>query len=103
MTFSAFSIKMEVIITPDFGELYQSHKKETMTEEKKYKILERITTGWVLIAADADELNKEDCDRKLQEYVDSGQNPGDLKAVLQEDPRYPTEKIDPGYIPGDDL
>jgi len=103
LTFSAFSIKMEVIITPDFGELYQSHKKETMTEEKKYKILERITTGWVLIAADADELNKEDCDRKLQEYVDSGQNPGDLKAVLQDDPRYPTQKIDPGYIPGDDL
>ena len=90
---------MEVIITPDFGELYQSHKKETMTEEKKYKILERITTGWVLIAADADELTKQDCDRKLQEYVDSGQNPGDLKAVAQDDPRYPTEKPDPGFIP----
>ena len=74
-----------------------------MTEAKKYKILERITTGWVLIAADADELTKEDCDRKLQEYVNAGQNPGDLKAVLQDDPRYPTEKIDPGYIPGDDL
>ena len=94
---------MEVIITPDFGDLYQSHKKETMTDVKKYKILERITTGWVLIAADADELTKEDCNRKLQEYVDGGQNPGDLKAVLQDDPRYPTEKIDPGYIPGDDL
>ena len=74
-----------------------------MTEAKKYKILERITTGWVLIAADADELTKEDCDRKLQEYVDGGQNPIDLKAVLQDDPRYPTEKIDPGYVPGDDL
>ena len=94
---------MEVIITPDFGDLYQSHKKETMTDEKKYKILERVTTGWVLIAADADELSKEDCDRKLQEYVDGGQNPIDLKAVLQEDPRYPTQKIDPGYIPGDDI
>ena len=94
---------MEVIITPDFGELYKSHKKRTMADDKKYKILERITTGWVLIAADADELSKEDCDRKLQEYVDGGQNPIDLKAVLQEDPRYPTEKIDPGYIPGDDL
>ena len=45
----------------------------------------------------------EDCDRKLQEYVDGGQNPGDLKAVLQDDPRYPTEKIDPGYIPPADL
>ena len=55
------------------------------------------------MAADADELTKEDCDRKLKEYVDSGQNPIDLKAVLQDDPRYPTEKIDPGYIPGDDL
>ena len=94
---------MEVIITPDFGELYKSHKKEIMADDKKYKILERITTGWHLIANNADELTKEDCDRKLQEYVDSGQNPGDLKAVLQEDPRYPTEKIDPGYIPGDDL
>ena len=94
---------MEVIITPDFGELYKSHKKRTMADDKKYKILERITTGWVLIAADADELSKEDCDRKLQEYVDGGQNPIDLKAVLQEDPRYPTQKIDPGYIPGDDI
>lgn len=94
---------MEVIITPDFGDLYQSHKKETMTDEKKYKILERVTTGWVLIAADADELSKVECNKKLQEYVDGGQNPGDLKAVLQDDPRYPTEKIDPGYIPGDDI
>ena len=94
---------MEVIITPDLEPLYQSHKEKTMTDEKKYKILERITTGWVLIAADADELSREDCDRKLQEYVDGGQNPIDLKAVLQEDPRYPTQKIDPGYIPGDDI
>ena len=94
---------MEVIITPDFGELYKSHKKRTMADDKKYKILERITTGWVLIAANSYELTKEYCDRKLQEYVDGGQNPGDLKAVLQDDPRYPTEKIDPGYIPPADL
>ena len=94
---------MEVIITPDFGELYKSHKKRTMADDKRWKILERVTSGWVLIAADADELTKENCDRKLQEYVDGGQNPIDLKAVLQDDPRYPTEKIDPGYIPGDDL
>ena len=90
---------MEVIITPDFGDLYQSHKKETMTDEKKYKILERVTTGWVLIAADADELSKAECNKKLQEYMDGGQNPGDLKAVAQDDPRYPTQKPDPGFIP----
>ena len=103
MTISAFSIKMEVIITPDFGDLYQSHKKRTMADDKRWKILERVTSGWVLIAADADELTKSECDKKLKDYVEGGQNPGDLKAVLQEDPRYPTEKIDPGYIPGDDI
>ena len=99
MTFSAFSIKIEVIITPDFGDLYQSHKKETMTEEKRWKILERVTTGWHLIANNADELTKEECDSMLKELVDQGQNPGDLKAVPQDDPRFPTEKADPGYIP----
>ena len=35
----------------------------------------------------------------LKELVDQGQNPGDLKAVAQDDPRYPTEKQDQGYIP----
>ena len=90
---------MEVIITPDFGDLYQSHKNETMTEEKRWKILERVTTGWHLIANNADELTKEECDRMLKELVDQGQNPGDLKAVTQDDPRFPTEKADPGYIP----
>ena len=99
MTISAFSIKMEVIITPDLEPLYKSHKKETMTEEKRWKILERVTTGWHLIANNADELTKEECDRMLKELVDQGQNPGDLKAVPQDDPRYPTEKQDPGYIP----
>ena len=69
MTFSAFSIKMEVIITPDFGELYKSHKKETMTEEKRWKILERVTTGWHLIANNADELTKEECDKMLKELI----------------------------------
>ena len=99
MTISAFSIKMEVIITPDFGEHYKYHKNETMTEEKRWKILERVTTGWHLIANNADELTKEECDKMLKELVEQGQNPGDLKAVTQDDPRFPTEKADPGYIP----
>ena len=70
-----------------------------MAEVKKYKILERVTTGWHLIANNDDDLTKEDCDRMLQDLVNQGQNPGDLKAVLQDDPRYPTEKGDPGFIP----
>ena len=99
MTISAFSIRMEVIITPDFGELYKSHKKRTMADDKRWKILERVTTGWHLISNNADELTKEECDKMLKELVDQGQNPGDLKAVTQDDPRFPTEKADPGYIP----
>ena len=90
---------MEVIITPDLEPLYQSHKENTMADEKKYKILERVTTGWHLINNNADELTKEECDRMLKELVDQGQNPGDLKAVAQDDPRYPTQKPDPGFIP----
>ena len=35
----------------------------------------------------------------VQELVEKGQNPGDLKAVLQDDPRYPTKDPDPGFIP----
>ena len=70
-----------------------------MADAKKYKILERITTGWHLIANNADDLTKEECDRMLKELVDQGQNPGDLTAVLQEDPRYHTEKKDPVFIP----
>ena len=70
-----------------------------MADDKKFKILERVTTGWHLITNNADELTKEDCDRMLQDLVNQGQNPGDLKAVLQDDPRYPTVKQDAGYIP----
>ena len=70
-----------------------------MADEKRFKILERITTGWHLIANNADNLTKEDCDRMQKDHVDQGQNPRDLKAVLQDDPRYPTVKQDPGYIP----
>ena len=70
-----------------------------MADDKRYKILERITTGWHLIANNADELTKEECVRMLKELVDQGQNPTDLKAVAQDDPRYPTQKPDPGFIP----
>ena len=70
-----------------------------MADQKKWKILERITTGWSLITNNAHHLSKEECDKMLKEFVDQGQNPNDLKAVLQDDPRYPTKDVDPGYIP----
>ena len=70
-----------------------------MTEVKEYKILERVTTGWSLISNNAHHLTRAECDKLLKEFVDQGQNPGDLKAVLQDDARYPTTDPDPGYIP----
>ena len=70
-----------------------------MADEKRYKIMERVTSGWHLIDNFSYDLSKEDCDQKLVGLVNQGQNPNDLKAVLVDDPRYPTDKPDPGFIP----
>jgi|TARA_B100000965_G_scaffold111678_1_gene92193 hypothetical protein len=74
-----------------------------MAEQKRYKILERVTSGWHLIDARAYDLTKENCDTMLDNFVASGQNPNDIKAVLVDDPRYPTKKPDVGYVPPADL
>tara|TARA_B100000287_G_scaffold400541_1_gene419846 strand:- start:59 stop:280 length:222 start_codon:yes stop_codon:yes gene_type:complete len=73
-----------------------------MTEEKRYKILELVTTGYHLIDNRAYNLTKEQCDAMLNEFVENGQSPNAIKAVLVDDPRY-TEEIptETGYIPID--
>ena len=73
-----------------------------MADQKQYKILERITTGWHLIGHRAHHLTKEQCDAMLNEFVENGQSPNAIKAVLVDDPRY-TEEIptETGYIPID--
>ena len=73
-----------------------------MTEEKlkEYKILQNATNGYHLIADDAIHLNKEQATEKYWGYVNSGENPNDLKAVLQDDVRFPTgSKTDKGWLP----
>ena len=73
-----------------------------MTEEKRYKILELVTTGYHLIDNRAYNLTKEQCDVMLNEFVENGQSPNAIKAVLVDDPRYKDEiPTDPGYIPID--
>ena len=73
-----------------------------MTEEKRYKILELVTTGYHLIDNRAYNLTKEQCDAMLNEFVENGQSPNAIKAVLVDDPRYIEEKpSDTGYIPID--
>tara|TARA_R100001463_G_scaffold86429_1_gene141312 strand:- start:55 stop:276 length:222 start_codon:yes stop_codon:yes gene_type:complete len=73
-----------------------------MTEEKRYKILELVTTGYHLISNRAYNLTKEECDVMLNEFVENGQSPNAIKAVLVDDPRYKDEiPSETGYIPID--
>ena len=73
-----------------------------MSEEKRYKILELVTTGYHLIDNRAYNLTKEECDVMLNQFMESGQSPNAIKAVLVNDPRYTDEKPSKtGYIPTD--
>ena len=73
-----------------------------MSEEKRYKILELVTTGYHLIDNRAYNLTKEECDVMLNEFVENGQSPNAIKAVLVDDPRYSDEKpTKTGYVPID--
>ena len=73
-----------------------------MSEEKRYKILELVTTGYHLIDNRAYNLTKEECDVMLNDFVENGQSPTAIKAVLVDDPRYKDEiPSDTGYIPID--
>jgi hypothetical protein len=53
--------------------------------EKLYRIEEQYTAGWTLIDPSASKLTREQCDRLLQEYLERGYNPNDLRAVLDVD------------------
>ena len=73
-----------------------------MSEEKRYKILELVTTGYHLISNRAYNLTKEECDVMLNDFVENGQSPTAIKAVLVDDPRYKNEiPTETGYIPID--
>ena len=73
-----------------------------MTQEKRYKILELVTTGYHLISNRAYNLTKEECDVMINEFIENGQSPTSIKAVLVNDSRYSDEKPGKtGYIPID--
>ena len=53
-----------------------------MTEQKLYKVLRLVTTGWELADERAQNLTKEQCDAVLQNLVQmEGVAPSSLKAV----------------------
>ena len=73
-----------------------------MSEEKRNKILELVTTGYHLIDNRAYNLTKEDCNVMINRYIENGQSPNAIKAVLVDDPRYKNEiPTETGYIPID--
>ena len=59
--------------------------------EKRYKIVNESTTGWVLIDDKAQNLTKEECDKWIDDLLVRGANPNYFKVALQNDPNYPTE------------
>ena len=63
--------------------------------------MELSTSGWFLVENRAQMLTKEQCDASLTEYQRQGVAPERLMAVLQDDPRYPTDAKETGYIPVD--
>ena len=71
----------------------------TPQQDSKYKIVQQATNGWHLIEDRAQNLTKGQCDRMLKEYVRNGENPNDLKAVLQDDVRFPTAPSSKGWMP----
>ena len=72
----------------------------TPQQDSKYKIVQQATNGWHLIEDRAQNLTKGQCDRMLKDYVRNGENPNDLKAVLQDDARFPTPPTtNPGWLP----
>jgi len=68
-------------------------------QQKEYKIMLNATNGFHLIDDTAIHLNKEQATEKYWHYINSGENPNDLKIVWQDDPRYPTLEPRPGFIP----
>ena len=54
-----------------------------MTEERKYKVLQLDTTGWVVPDDRVDvNLTREECNARLRWYLDQGISPDRIKAGL---------------------
>ena len=57
-----------------------------MSEEKRWKIVELSTNGWTVIDPTSTNLTKEECDKKLDVYLQQGIAPNRLQAILNHIP-----------------
>ena len=60
-------------------------------DERRYKIMNESTTGWVLINDKAENLTKQEWDKWISDLLNAGANPNYFKIAAQNDPRYPNE------------
>ena len=60
-------------------------------DERRYKIMNESTTGWVLINDKAENLTKQECDKWISDLLNAGANPNYFKIVAQNDPNYHNE------------
>jgi len=61
-------------------------------KDRRYKIMNQTTMGWTLIADQAQNLTKEECDKMLDNVLKAGANPQYIKVVANNDPKYIDEK-----------
>tara|TARA_B100000287_G_scaffold218116_1_gene205701 strand:- start:869 stop:1078 length:210 start_codon:yes stop_codon:yes gene_type:complete len=57
-------------------------------KDRRYKVMTETTMGWTLIADEAQNLTKEQCDKMLNDALKAGANPQYIKVVANNDPRY---------------
>ena len=61
-------------------------------QDRRYKIMNQTTMGWTLIADQAQNLTKEECDKMLDNALKAGAYPQYLKVEANNDPKYIDEK-----------
>ena len=57
-------------------------------KDRRYKVMTETTMGWTLIADEAQNLTKEECDTFLNNALKAGANPQFIKVVASNDPKY---------------
>ncbi len=57
-------------------------------KDRRYKVMTETTMGWTLIADEAQNLTKEECDKFLNNALKAGANPQFIKVVANNDPEY---------------
>ena len=57
-------------------------------KDRRYKVMTETTMGWTLIADEAQNLTKHQCDKWIQDLLKGGANPNYFKVVANNDPKY---------------